>query len=436
MPNMPYVLNIFYIALLIAVSPWLVWSAIRKGKYRQGFGAKLLGLVPRRTGNRPCVWLHAVSAGEVIALRPLVEQIRRDFPHCDCVVSTTTRTGFEIAKKKFAELDVFYCPFDFSWSVRTALRRIRPDVLVLAELELWPNLIHESHRCGTFVAVVNGRLSEQSARGYARIRRFVRPLLREIDLIAVQTEEYAERFIELGADPSGIQVTGSIKFDGAQMDRDNDATQCLRQLSGIGGENIIFLAGSTQSPEEELAIETFRTLKDEYASLRLILVPRHPDRFSEVAKLLEHSGLAWQRRSELGSSPDEQARILLVDSMGELSAWWGCAHIGFVGGSMGKRGGQSMIEPAAYGVAVSFGPKTRNFRDVVRLMLQRDAATVVQDGNELTAFVKSCLDDQDRMAVLGERAQELVSEQLGATAKTVTLLSWLLPESAQQRRAA
>jgi 3-deoxy-D-manno-octulosonic-acid transferase len=429
-------LNILYVALLVAISPWLLWSAIRKGKYRAGYGAKFLGLVPQRTGSRPCVWLHAVSAGEVNVLRPLVARIRQDFPHCDCVISTTTRTGFEIATKKFAGLTVFYCPLDFSWSVRTALRRIRPDLLVLAELELWPNLIRESHRRGTSVAVVNGRLSERSARGYGRIRRFVRPLLRCIDLIAVQSEEYAERFIELGADPKAVHVTGSMKFDGAQTSRANEMTSRLRQLAGIDDQDIVFLAGSTQSPEESLAIETFRTLMDEFANLQLILVPRHPERFAEVAQLLERSGLSWQRRSKLTEPSNAAARILLVDSMGELSAWWGCAHIGYVGGSMGKRGGQSMIEPAAYGVAVSFGPKTHNFRDVVRLMLAREAAVVVQDGGELTDFVEGCMRDRGRMQVLGDGAQKLVSEQLGATAKTATLLSRLLPKAKPQSRAA
>ncbi|MEO8494465.1 MAG: 3-deoxy-D-manno-octulosonic acid transferase [Planctomycetota bacterium] len=433
---MPYVLNILYAVLLVAISPWLLWSAVRKGKYREGYGAKFLGLVPRRTGNRPCVWLHAVSAGEVNLLQPLIERLRHDFPHCDCVISTTTRTGYEIAKKKYVGLTVFYCPLDFSWSVRIALRRIRPDLLVLAELELWPNLIRESHRRGTFVAVVNGRLSERSARGYGRIRRFVRPLLRCIDLIAVQSEEYAQRFIELGADPSVVQVTGSMKFDGAQTHRANEMTNQLRQFAGIDDRDIVFLAGSTQSPEESLAIEAYRKLKDEFPALRLILVPRHPERFAEVAQLLERSGLPWQRRSELSNVRAENARILLVDCMGELSAWWGCAHVGYVGGSMGQRGGQSMIEPAAYGVAVSFGPKTHNFRDVVRLMLDREAAVVVRDGLELTAFVESCLRDREHMQALGTRAQQLVSEQLGATNKTAALLAWLLPDAKRQNRAA
>ncbi len=425
---MPYLLNVVYCGLLLLASPWFVWAALRKRKYREGYAAKFLGRVPHRVGHRPCVWLHAVSAGEVNLLEPLIGRLRSDFPECECVLSTTTQTGFEIARKKYPELMAFYCPLDFSWAVRAALQRIRPDVLILAELELWPNLIRAASQRGVRIAMVNGRLSERSARGYQRIHWFVRPLLRSLDLIAVQSEEYAQRFLVLGADPRRVHVTGSMKFDGAQTNRANPRTRQLAELAGLAETDLVFLAGSTQSPEEDLAMETFRELMDEFPRLRLILVPRHPDRFDEVAQRLDRSQLPWQRRSELTNSQVKDARILLVDAMGELSAWWGVARIGFVGGSMGTRGGQSMIEPAAYGVAVAFGPRTHNFRDVVRLMLQREAAIVVRDGAELTEFVRGCLDDESRREEFGRRAQELVLQQLGATAKTVALLAELLPE--------
>jgi 3-deoxy-D-manno-octulosonic-acid transferase len=433
---MPYLLNFVYIVLLCAASPWLLWAAARKGKYRAGHAAKLLGRVPWRHDDHPCIWLHAVSAGEVNLLGPLVQRLQRGWPACTLVISTTTNTGFEIAQKKYPDLTVFYCPLDFSWSIRAALKRIRPDLLVLAELELWPNLIRQAKERGTHVAVVNGRLSEHSARGYARIRWLVRPLLRRLDLIAAQTEQYAERFLDLGANWESVHVTGSMKFDGAQTDRANEKTVRLAQLAGIESSDVVFLAGSTQAPEEELAINAFRQLKDEFRELRLILVPRHPERFDEVAQLLDRSALPWQRRSELETSRKREARILLVDTMGELSAWWGAAHIGYVGGSMGRRGGQSMIEPAAYGVATSFGPKTHNFRDVVRLLIEREAAIVVPNGDEMTEFVAACLKDHDRLAQLGDRARQLVSGQLGAADKTVALMADCLPHEHAHRNAA
>ncbi|NLF70332.1 MAG: 3-deoxy-D-manno-octulosonic acid transferase [Candidatus Anammoximicrobium sp.] len=424
---MPYLLNLAYLLLLVVCLPWLLGTALRKGKYREGFGAKLLGRVPIRQGAERCVWLHAVSVGEVNLLGPLLVRLEQQHPDWVHVISTTTKTGFELAKKKYAPRTVFYCPLDFSWAVRTAMKRIRPNLLVLAELELWPNLIWAAKRHGAKVAVVNGRLSDRSFRGYRRVRPFVARLLQSLDAIAAQNDEYAARFCQLGARPEIVQRTGSIKFDGAQTDRDNSKTRQLAEAAGIEPDDIVFLAGSTQEPEEQLALAVYRELAAAYPRLRLIVTPRHPERFQEVAELLGRSGLAWQRRSRLDEGGgDPQARVLLVDAVGELGAWWGTARIAFVGGSMGTRGGQNMIEPAAYGAAVSFGPHTSNFRDVVGLMLQRQAAVVVADREQLAAFVRRCLAEPEFADDLGRRARQLVLEQLGAADKTCQILESLM----------
>lgn len=421
---MPYLLNLAYLALLVVFSPFLLYRAIRQGKYREGFAQKLLGRVPIRTGDRPCLWLHAVSVGEVNLLVPLLREIDRTHPDWECVISTTTKTGMELAKKRFANRTVFYCPLDFTWAVRTAMRRVRPNMLVLTELELWPNLIRAATECGAKTAVVNGRLSEKSHAGYRRIRWLVRPTLRQISLIAAQDQPYADRFADLGASASAVQVTGSMKYDGAQTDRQNPNTVRLATLAGFAPDDLVFLAGSTQEPEEELAVAAFRELAPAWPKLRLVIVPRHPERFDAVAKLLEASGMAWQRRTRLDAEPARpDARILLVDVVGELGAWWGTAQIAYVGGSMGPRGGQNMIEPAAYGAAVSFGPNTRNFRDIVQTMLAHQAAIVVQDGAELQAFVRRCLERPDFARELGNRGKDLVASQLGATRRTVELLA-------------
>ena len=438
MPAVSYLLNIVYLALLALASPWLAYRAVRQGKYREGFAAKFLGAVPRREGDRPCVWLHAVSVGEVNLLATLLAEIARRRPGWQCVISTTTITGYALAKKKYAAYSVFYCPLDFSWAVRRAMRSIRPTCLVLAELELWPNLVRAAKAQGARVAVVNGRLSQHSHRGYRRVRPLVARVLRQIDLIAVQNQEYAERFLVLGASPAAVRITGSMKFDGAQTDRNNPATRRLSELAGIAANDVVFLAGSTQEPEEELAIATFRELSAEQYRLRLILVPRHRERFEEVARLLDASNLPWQRRSRLESDgADPRPRILLVDAIGELGAWWGAAEIAFVGGSLGLRGGQNMIEPAAYGAAVSFGPNTRNFRDIVALLLATEAAVVVRDGAELSAFVRRALEDRPFAAALGQRARALVASQLGATGRTFELLAPLIesPETSLDRTA-
>ncbi|MBW3596147.1 MAG: 3-deoxy-D-manno-octulosonic acid transferase [Planctomycetes bacterium] len=435
---MAYLLNIVYLAIILLLSPWLLYSAVRKGKYREGWRQKLLGRAPRRVGDRPCIWLHAVSVGEVNLLAPLVTRIERRWPEWEIVISTTTKTGFDLASKKYAPRTVFYCPLDFTWSVGAALDRIRPGLLVLAELELWPNLIDAAHRRGVKIAVVNGRLGEKSRRGYGRIRPLAARLLQRLDLIAAQSEESARRFRELGAPPEAVHVTGSLKFDGVRSNRDNPVTQRLATLAGIIGDDVVFLAGSTQDPEERLAIESHRRLSREWPQLRLILVPRHPHRFDETARMLDAAGSLWQRRSRLEiEGADPAARILLVDAVGELGAWWGTAHIGFVGGSLGARGGQNMIEPAAYGAAICFGPRTHNFREIVRMMLAADAAEVVRDGKAMTNFVRRCLEQPDYATRLGQNAAELVLRQQGAADRTIELLATLMQrEASESRRAA
>ncbi|HYO25958.1 MAG TPA: glycosyltransferase N-terminal domain-containing protein, partial [Lacipirellulaceae bacterium] len=395
-----WLLNLAYLATLAIAAPWIVWSAVRHGKHREGFADKLLGRVPQRDGDRPCVWLHAVSVGEVNLLATTIAELARVRPEWQVVVSTTTKTGYELARNKYAGRMVFYCPLDFSWAVAAAMRRVRPTLLVLAELELWPNLIAAARRHGARVAIINGRLSDNSFRGYGRVRPIVARVLRQVDLLAAQNEETAARFRALGARPHTVHATGSLKFDGAQTERSNPRTVELQRLAGLTEGAVVFLAGSTQAPEEEYSLRIFQRLAATRPELRLILVPRHKERFDEVAGLLDRSGLTWQRRSELPAAagvsaappvravggvsgaandrrcnPDSawdasptksrlpQWRVLLVDAIGELGAWWGAAQVGFVGGSFGSRGGQNMLEPAAYGVALCFGPNTWNFRD-------------------------------------------------------------------------
>lgn len=432
---MAYLFDVAYAALLVCLSPWFVYQAMSKGKYRQGWGARLWGQVPRPASNRPVVWLHAVSVGEVNLLASVLAEFDRRGLEVECVISTTTAAGYALAKTKYAPRVVFYCPLDFSWAVGRALGRLRPELLILAELELWPNLIRAARARGTRVAVINGRLSERSFRGYRRFKRVLAPTLRRIDLIAAQNEEYAERFCQLGAQPAAVSVTGSIKYDGANTDRGNARTKKLAELAGIAPGDVVFLAGSTQEPEESLALETYLALAPEHPQLRLVLVPRHPERFAAVAQLLNRSGVPFQRRTALDkrSTGGVAARVLLVDTVGELGAWWGTARIAFVGGSLSTRGGQNMIEPAAYGAAVSFGTNTRNFREVVSALLAADGAQVVGDGQEMTCFVRRCLEEPDFADRLGRAAAQLVASQLGATGRTVDLVERLLTARRQTR---
>ncbi len=465
-----WTLNLLYAMLLVVASPWIVWAAVRHGKYRDGFAAKFLGRVPVRRGDRPCAWLHAVSVGEVNLLATTIAELARVRPDWEIVVSTTTKTGYELAHKKYADRAVFYCPLDFTWAVHAAMRRVRPTMLVLAELELWPNLIAAARRQGAKAAIINGRLSDKSFRNYRRVRPLMGRVLRQLDLMAAQDEQTADRFRSLGALSVAVHTTGSLKFDGAQSNRSNPRTTELRRLAGFEDEHIVLLAGSTQAPEEEYVLATFQRLATSRPELRLVLVPRHKERFEEVAAMLNRRGAAWRRRSELapamrsiaaeadcdappkqhsslprttnGSSRRDATHrrgpwnILLVDVIGELGAWWGAASIGFVGGSLGNRGGQNMLEPAAYGVATCFGPNTRNFRDIVARLLAAGGAIVVHDAAELETFVRRALAEPAWAAALGARAQQVVLSQQGATRRTVELLTHLVGDHRAGRFAA
>lgn len=421
-------LDLLYLAVLALLSPTILWIAARHGKYREGWAEKFLGRVPSRDGSNPCIWFHAVSVGEVTLLRTIIPQVQSRLPGWAIVVSTTTKTGRELLDRQHPDLLTFYCPLDFSWATSAAMRRVRPTALVLAELELWPNLIRTASEHGAKVMVVNGRLSQKSFDGYRRIRWFVSRLLGRVSAIAVQDEQYAARFMTLGAAAETTLVTGSIKFDGAESDRSNQLTERLARLWEIHEGDAVLVAGSTQAPEEQLAVEAFLRIKTQHPQARLILVPRHPQRFEEVARSLDTVGVDWCRRTEISEQEPRRSDVLLVDTIGELRGWWGTALSGFVGGSLGSRGGQNMIEPAAYGVAVCFGPQTQNFRDVVQMLLKADAAEVVQDGEHLQEFWQKCLDSPNFAVGLGRRAQQVVVTQQGATERTVRLLVELVGE--------
>ena len=427
---MPWLLNLVYLATVLAVAPVLLWQRVVRGKRRPGLWQKLTGWLARRTGDERLVWFHAVSVGEVLQLEPMISECRRLWPSLQILVTTTTATGHRLACERFVDCHVDWFPLDFSWAVHRALRRIRPDLVVLVELELWPNFILAAHRKGIPLALVNGRVSESSFAGYRRLRWLFSRLLSRFDQLVAQNTIYAKRLEELGGAPQHIQVSGSIKYDRIETRRDNPDTQELAASLGIAQRSPVFVAGSTQDPEERLAIEAWAIARQTHPDLRLVLVPRHPERFDEVAETVVSMGHPLLRRSRVTEQTALQTNspVVLLDSVGELAACWGLADVAFVGGSLTNRGGQNMIEPAAYGAAVLFGPNTQNFQDVVDDLLERGGARVVADGPSLASRLVELLDDPTTAAALGEAARRLVLSRQGATATTLEILNELLPE--------
>lgn len=433
---MRFLLDLAYVMILVVLSPWLLFKAIKTGKYRHGLMAKGSGSAYLRDGPRRCVWFHGVSVGEVHLLRQVVAAFRRRHPDWDCVVSTTTDTGLEEARKHFAGLPVFPWPLDFSWAVNRALGRVRPDLVVLGESELWPNFLAAAEGMAIPIVVINARMSPKSLRNYLRLGSLARRLIGQVSLFAAQTEEYGDHLRRLGA--RSVVVTGSVKYDGVNVDRGNPRTRSLGEMLQLTSDDQVLIAGSTQAPEEAIALEVFRQLKPDFPRLRLILVPRQKDRFEEVADLLRRQNVCFSRRSQLAAgAASEVASVVLVDTIGELGALWGLADIAFVGGSLdGHRGGQNMLEPAAYGAAVLFGPHVWNFRDAATRLLACGGALQVANGTEFAAVARRLLADPALRTSLGDAARAFVRSQQGATERTITLLERLMPQTGEGRHAA
>jgi 3-deoxy-D-manno-octulosonic-acid transferase len=433
---MRYLLDALYLLLLLLIAPWLIYKALTTGKYRRGLAAKLLGLSRSALrGTTPRVWFHGVSVGEIHLLRQVVAAFRQRYPDWQCVISTTTDTGFDEARKRFTDLPVIYFPLDFSWAVRRTMGAIMPSLIVLAESEMWPNFLLAARSARIPVALINGRMSPRTLARYQKLRPLVRWMLRQLDVVALQTQEYAESLCDLGADAATVLVTGNVKYDGVTSRRDNAQTNQFRDLFKIRETEIVWVCGSTQAPEEEIALQIYRRLQP-HSPLRLILVPRQKERFEEVANVLERSGLPYIRRSGLTAPIQDRERVVLVDTIGELGAVWGLADIAFVGGSLdGRRGGQNMIEPAAYGAAVLWGPHVWNFRDTVQRLLAEGAAIQVADAAELESTVQRLVQDRPERERLGTAAQRFVLQQQGATQRTIDLLADLLPPRRDQAAA-
>ncbi|MEC9092365.1 MAG: glycosyltransferase N-terminal domain-containing protein [Planctomycetota bacterium] len=409
---MRYIYNLIYLVLFAVFSPVAWIQKHLQGKSRPGIWKKFFGSGILRRGTKPCILFHAVSLGEVNAIGKLVLDYKKLYPEFDVVISTTTQTGQDAAKKLLPHLEICWLPFDFSWAVKRFLHQVKPNLIVLAELEIWPNLLAECKRQSIATCLVNARMSETSFNRYRRLGTLFRRVFNQLDLVCVQNQSYHNRFQKLGVDPQRIIITGNLKYDSLLRDRAHPKIVQFRSLVNFQPGEIILLAGSTQSPEESMAIETYLALEQKFPKLRLFLCPRHPERFDEIAAQLESKGVLFSRRSLLENSTKSKVqRNLLLDSVGELRYWWGLADIALVGGSFGNRGGQNMMEPAALGSAVCFGPNTRNFVQEVQFLKTAQAAVELKNGNELTAFVQRCLSESEFRQKIGTQARHLLQSK-------------------------
>ena len=421
------ILNLIYLGLLIIASPVLLYRAVVHGKYREGWLEKLFGRLPKRKSTGSCIWFHGVSVGEILQVEILLQKLEQQQQDVEIVLTTTTQTAYRVAKKKYPHLQVSYFPFDFTWAVRNAMARMKPTVLCLIELEIWPNLITQASRLDVPVLLINGRMSENSFRGYRRLKSIVSRVLRKIKIIAVQTEQYQKRLIALGANPADVFVTGSIKYDQPPKEQLQEQSNFLMHELGLKKGEPVFVAGSTHQPEEEIAIAAWEEARKSFPALRLVLAPRHAERFEDVAHLVVQKGHFLKRRTDSNKDvSSSDLPVILLDTLGELSAAWGLATIAFVGGSLTKRGGQNMIEPANWGAAVLFGSNTANFQEASDSLIAKNAARVVNDESELASTLIELLNDQSRLQNMGKKAEQFVQSQAGAADRTLALIESVL----------
>jgi 3-deoxy-D-manno-octulosonic-acid transferase len=423
---------VFYSALLalwllITLPYWLIQMG-RHGKYRAGL-AQRLGKAPGwlATPSNPVIWVHAVSVGEVLAISGLVAVLRTRFPDYRVVVSTTTGPGQKLARKRFGEDNVFYFPLDFAFTIRPYLQALAPQLIVIAETELWPNFLRLAKKSGSKIAVVNARISDRSFSGYRRLRPWLSGVLTNVDLFLTQTEEDARRLAEIGAATRHIQVSGNLKFD-VSPPAPPPIVASLRTAFYEAGAGPILVCGSTVDDEEPLLLRAFENVLASHPRALMILAPRHPERFREVTELLEKLGLRFWRRS-LWSGEAIAGGVFFVDTIGELAALYALGTLAFVGGSLVPRGGHNIIEPAQYGVPIIVGTHTENFRDVVSLFRAQNALKVVGPAELPLVFMELISSEGERLA-LGRRAAETIRTQQGATQRVLIALSALLERSA------
>lgn len=408
-----------WILASIVSAPWWIARSIVDPAFREMVRDRLtLGPIPGRS-DRQRVLIHGVSVGEVKGAGPLVRQLAERHPELEVVISTTTATGLEVARKQYPDCSVVRFPLDFSFVASRFLRRIRPIAVVLIELEIWPNFLRECNRSGIPVAVVNGRITPQSFGQYRLFRRTL-PQFNRISLFCVQLEEYAERFRQLGGSPERVLVTGNMKADGLPAGASDDVPEELARLLGGRPGQPVLVAGSTHDPEERMVTEAWSRGAP---GTRLVLVPRHPQRAAEIVRDLQALGFPPQLLSALrAGEPADPDRPAIVDTIGELEAVYALAEVVFVGGSLVPHGGQNVLEPAAKGRPVLHGPHVHNFRQEVHLLAQSGASLSVEDTAALAAALEALFADPPRRARMAAAGREAVESSRGATALTLDAL--------------
>jgi len=425
---MTFIIDCLYLLIGIAISPVVLYRMARHKRYHTGW-AQRFGNITRKQPDKKCIWIHAVSVGEVNATKTIIEQLEKQFGDYEIVISTTTDTGFARAGSLFgSNHTVTYFPFDFSPVMHTAFRAICPAICLLMELEVWPNLVQIAAQQNIPVVVVNGRITERSFSAYKKIKPIAEKIFAKVSLILAQTEEYAQRFIEVGCPSEKVIVTSSLKYDTAQITNKVEGANTLAEQLNLRTKNSklktqLWVAGGTGPGEEEILLDVYQNLnqQDRFKNLRLAIVPRKPERFDEVAELIKQNGFDLIRYSEVknNASKSKIEAVILGDTMGDLRKFYSLATIIFAGRTLVPLGGSDMIEAAALGKCTIFGPSTYNFQQTADALLAENGGIMVKDKRELLQVMEKCLSEPAFTKKIARTGQQVIKKNQGATKKTI-----------------
>ena len=427
--------SVLVLVIAVLAAPWFVYQALRHKKYVASLGQRM-GYLPVsfNIDGDESIWVHAVSVGEVLTARPLISDLKRRYPDLRLFLSTTTLAGQQLARRSVQDVDaVFYFPFDLGIFVRRTLDLVRPRLFIMMETEIWPIVLRECRRRGVRTAVVNGRLSARSFPRYRMVRPLMKRVLDHVDRFLVQSEESARRFIELGADPSRVVVTGSLKFD--SLDLSNTAARSrdrVLRFFRVPASRPVIVAGSTMKGEETVVLRAFRRLRASAPNALLVLAPRNPERFAEVEQLVRSEGWKTSRRTDLAVDTEPRVDVVVLDTIGELATVYQIATVVFVGGSIVATGGHNVLEPAVFGKPIVFGPHMENFAEIADAFVTNGAGVQLSGEQQLDEVFLTLMGDPVRRARLGAAARALVEANRGAKEKSVTVLADLLPRETRQ----
>jgi 3-deoxy-D-manno-octulosonic-acid transferase len=411
---------LLYTAVIVLAFPVILlvwgWSIVRKSEGRKGF-CERFGKI-RAVSGRP-VWIHAASVGEVVMALSLIAEMRRRLPELLMVLSVNTPAGRRLAQERLKDLEIFYFPFDFPWTVRKVLERIRPRCVIFIEAEIWPHFVREARGRDIPVVLVNGRMSARTEKWFSLVRDFSAGVLRRFSLVIAQSDGYKKRYVDLGSDPTNVLVSGNIKYDIEKASK-GIPTDIERFLSGE--KRRIMVAGSTHAGEETIVLDSFTALKKEFPDLFIILAPRHLTRVGEVQEVLRSAGIRYLRRSKIGEgSANAEYDVLLLDTIGELARLYALGDVVLIGGSLvAGVGGHNMLEAAVLGKAAVFGPHMDNFPDISRELIEGGAGFVSKDAEQIARVARRLLADRAFADDAGRRALSLVDSGRGAMGRTVS----------------